>query len=73
MEASQKDISTVSKKFSKISEMPLTEVLSACSSFPALQHAEVLQTIVSFVQLGMYLLFAGEVYAWFCVGEIVGR
>lgn len=24
-------------------------------------------------ELGTYLLFAGEVYAWFCVGEIVGR
>ena len=73
MEASQKDISTVSNKFSKVSEMPLTEVLSACSPFSALQDVEVLQTTVLFVQLGMYLLFAGEVYAWFCVGEIVGR
>lgn len=25
------------------------------------------------LQLGTYALFAGEVYAWFCVGEIVGR
>lgn len=24
-------------------------------------------------ELGTYALFAGEVYAWFCVGEIVGR
>ena len=73
MEASQKDISTVSNKFSKISEMPLTEVLSACSSFSALQYIELLQKPFLAVQLGMYVLFAGEVYAWFCVGEIVGR
>ena len=25
------------------------------------------------MQVGTYLLFAGEVYAWFCVGEIIGR
>ena len=25
------------------------------------------------VQVGTYLLFVGEVYAWFVVGEIVGR
>ena len=24
-------------------------------------------------EAGMYALFAGEVFAWFCVGEIVGR
>tara|TARA_B100000768_G_scaffold177638_1_gene192118 strand:- start:886 stop:1059 length:174 start_codon:yes stop_codon:yes gene_type:complete len=24
-------------------------------------------------QVGTAALFAGEVYAWFCVGEIVGR
>lgn len=48
VEASQKDIGTLRTKFSKISDMPLTE-------------------------LGTYALFAGEVYAWFCVGEIAGR
>jgi len=48
VEASQKELATVKTKFSKVSEMPLTE-------------------------LGTYALFAGEVYAWFCVGEIVGR
>jgi Mitochondrial ATP synthase g subunit len=26
-----------------------------------------------FAQVGMLALFAGEVYAWFVVGEIVGR
>lgn len=24
-------------------------------------------------QVGTYALFVGELYAWFCVGEIVGR
>ena len=25
------------------------------------------------LQVGTYALFVGEVYAWYCVGEIVGR
>lgn len=25
------------------------------------------------VQVGVQLLFAGELYAWFCVGEVIGR
>ena len=28
---------------------------------------------VSCLQVGTYALFVGEVYAWYCVGEIVGR
>ena len=25
------------------------------------------------LQVGTQLLFVGEVYAWFCVGEVIGR
>ncbi len=27
----------------------------------------------SVLQVGTQLLFVGEVYAWFCVGEVIGR
>ena len=34
----------------------------------------VLFSFPSFVsQVGVAALFAGEVYAWFCVGEVIGR
>ena len=34
----------------------------------------VLHTSTYYVlQVGTQLLFVGEVYAWFCVGEVIGR
>ena len=42
--------------------------LSAAHGVPAAHSRD-----LSCLQVGTYALFVGEVYAWYCVGEIVGR
>ena len=62
-----KEYGEVTSKLSNVTNMPLTEV---CMAMAACRCALKLATLTAAraVQVGTYLLFAGEVYAWFALG-----